>query len=251
MTRPKKSRVYSSEAEQDWNRTILELFESCPIPKEEMIRSLGLFLRRQDLSRILFLTDLYRQILPIHGSIMEFGVRWGQSLALYSALRGIFEPFNYSRRIVGFDTFKGFPAIHAKDGASSYMESGALNVTENYKKFLEQILDFQESQSPVAHMKKYEVIEGDALEKFEEYLKLHPETVVALAYFDFDIYEPTYQCLTLLKDRIVKGSVIAFDELNHPDFPGETRAVQEALGLNKINLKRSPYSGCASFFTVE
>ena len=58
---------------------------------------------------------IYAEIVPVHGVIMEFGVRWGQNLALFSNLRGIHEPFNYNRRIIGFDTFEGFPAISGKD----------------------------------------------------------------------------------------------------------------------------------------
>ena len=27
---------------------------------------------------------------------MEFGVRWGQNLALFESFRGIYEPYNYS-----------------------------------------------------------------------------------------------------------------------------------------------------------
>ena len=39
---------------------------------------------------------------------MEFGVRWGQNLITLNNLRGIYEPFNHSRKIIGFDTFEGF-----------------------------------------------------------------------------------------------------------------------------------------------
>ena len=37
---------------------------------------------------------------------MEFGVQYGLSLS-YFKLRAIYEPYNYSREIIGFDTFKG------------------------------------------------------------------------------------------------------------------------------------------------
>ena len=54
-----------------------ELFQQCPIPPNELLSNLGLFIRRQDLSRILFMHDLYRLSLDVHGVVMEFGVRWG------------------------------------------------------------------------------------------------------------------------------------------------------------------------------
>ena len=36
---------------------------------------------------------------------MEFGVEWGSTLSLLIKLRSIHEPYNYSRKIIGFDTF--------------------------------------------------------------------------------------------------------------------------------------------------
>ena len=37
-----------------------------------------------------------------------------------------------------------------------------------------------------------------------------------------------------------KGAVIVFDELNHSDYPGETMAVMEVLGIRNLELKRVP-----------
>jgi hypothetical protein len=84
-----------------------------------------------------------------------------------------------------------------------------------------------------------------------KYLEKNPETIIALAYFDFDVYEPTKICLEAIKPRLVKGSVLGFDELNDPDSPGETLALMEVFGLNNINLKRFPYASRTSYFVVE
>ena len=70
---------------------------------------------------------------------MEFGTRWGQNLSILSALRGIYEPFNRHRKIIGFDIFKGFPSIHVKDGKSSLMRKGQLDMTKNYELYLEKL----------------------------------------------------------------------------------------------------------------
>ena len=94
----------------------------------------------------------------------------------------------------------------------------------------------QEDDNPLSHIKKFEICKGDATKELKNYLK-NPETIVSLAYFDLDIYEPTKECLKLIKPRLTKGSVIGFDELNDPDSPGETLALIETLGLNNIRLK--------------
>jgi hypothetical protein len=113
------------------------------------------------------------------------------------------------------------------------------------------LLSLKETQSPISNVKKFELIPGDAATTFEQYLQKHPETIVAFAYFDMDLYEPTKQCLKLLMKHVTKGSVIGFDELNMSQFPGETVALQEALGTNKVRLQRSILSHAESFFVYE
>ena len=124
-------------------------FEECPIPVEEMLPSLGLFMNRQTLSRIIFMHDLYQKILDVNGIVVEFGVRWGQNLALFSSFRGMYEPFNYSRKIVGFDTFSGFPSVSAEDGDDEIVKEGSYSVTEGYEEYLEGVLSYHESESPL------------------------------------------------------------------------------------------------------
>ncbi|MBP6335278.1 MAG: crotonobetainyl-CoA--carnitine CoA-transferase [Bacteroidia bacterium] len=197
------------------------------------------------------MNDLYQRNKNIHGVIMEFGVRWGQNLSLFQSLRSIYEPFNYSRRIVGFDTWEGFPSVHEKDGTGSSVQTGGYSVTKNYEDFLEKLLAMQEKESPLGHLKKFELVKGDAVVELEKYLKLHPETIISLAYFDFDIYEPTKKCLEMIRPHLTKGSVLAFDELNQPLFPGETVALREVFGLDRFSIQRSPYSHYQSFIIVD
>lgn len=225
-----------------------ELYKSTPIPTNEELSNLGLYLNRQTLSRILLINELYKKIIDVHGVIMEFGVRWGQNLALFESLRGMYEPYNYTRKIIGFDTFSGFPDVHKKD---KNVNVGDYNVSDNYETYLEEILNYHESESPLNHMKKFELVKGDATKTLPMYLKNHPETIIAFAYFDFDIYEPTKVCLELIKDRLTKGSILAFDELNHPLFPGETEAFMEVLGLRNYKLKRSILTPNVSYIVVE
>ena len=234
------------------NRTdLIGLFENCPLPKDELLRNLGLFLNPADLKKFLFLNDIYQKNIEIHGVIMEFGVRWGQNINIFQSLRSIYEPFNYSRKIIGFDTWNGFPSIHAKDGIELYAMKGAYNVAADYKVYLDKVLSNLEKESPLDHMKKFELIEGDASIELAKYLKYHQETIISLAYFDFDIYEPTKNCLELIKPHLTKGSILVFDELNQPKFPGETIALREVLGLDKYSIKRSPFSHYQSYIVIE
>lgn len=243
--------TFDSAEEMLAREQLVRQFKQNPIPDAEILSNLGLFINSKNLSRILFMDYLYRQIIDVQGIVIEFGVRWGQNLAIFSALRGIYEPYNRHRKIIGFDTFKGFPSISKNDSKSKMMEKGKYAVTENYLDYLTKIMELQERDNPISHIKKFDLIVGDAIVKIKEYLKNHPETIIALAYFDFDLYEPTRKCLDGIRPYLVKGSVLGFDELNDADCPGETIALKEVFGLNNIRLKRYRYASRVSYFVVE
>lgn len=241
----------NSEEEKKNRESFRGLFRNAPLPEAELLSNLGLFINRQTMSRILFMHELFQKALPLHGSFFEFGTRWGQNLALMQVFRGIYEPYNYSRKIVAFDTFAGFPSVHSKDGKTENIATGSYGVTDNYEDYLTKVLDYHNSENPIAHIKKFELVKGDASVELEKYLKNHPETLVSFAYFDFDIYEPTVKCLELLKPYLVKGAVIGFDELNHQQWPGETVALREALGAQNYKICRTPYSSYSSYLIYE
>lgn len=242
---------YSSPDEDSVRNNFLKHFQNCPIPEDQILPNLGLFLNSKTLSRILFMHHMYQQIIDVQGIIMDFGTRWGQNLSLFSALRGIYEPFNRHRKLVGFDTFSGFPSVSEKDGSSDLMQVGGVTVTENYAEYLGKLMEYQELDNPLSHIKKFDIVNGDAVVEIDKYLAEHPETIIALAYFDFDLYEPTRKCLEVIRPYLVKGSVLGFDELNDPDSPGETVALKEVFELNKINLKRYRYASRVSYFVME
>jgi hypothetical protein len=241
----------SSTDELAVRNRLLELYKRSPIPAEEQPAHLGLFINRQLMARILWMHEIYSQIINVPGVIMEFGVRWGQNLALFESFRGIYEPYNYTRKVIGFDTFSGFSGVRAEDGTAPIVSEGAYSVTPGYEQYLSQLLDYHEQEAPVSHIKKYALVKGDAAQTIEQYLDANPETIVSLAYFNMDIYQPTVKALEALKKVVTKGSVIGFDELNCPHFPGETRALQDALGLDKYRLIRHPHNPYPAYLVIE
>jgi hypothetical protein len=245
-----KAAFYSSQEEADRRQKFVGLLKECPIPDNEMLDNLGLFLSSKSLSRIKFMDFIYQKIVEVPGVIMEFGTRWGQNAALFSSFRGIYEPYNRTRKIIAFDTFEGFPDIAPQDGISEFISKGSYSVSDNYYSYLDEIMQFHEKENPLSHIKKYELVKGNAIETVPRYIEENPETIVALAYFDFDIYEPTKRCLLAIKDRLVKGSIVGFDELNEHVTPGETLAVMEVFGLNNIELRRLSYTSRVSYFEV-
>jgi hypothetical protein len=243
--------ILSSSEEKDVQKQFVAHFKSSPLPDDEILPNLGLFLTSKALSRMLFFYEIYKKIIHSHGIIVEFGVRWGQTLSMMSALRGIFEPFNRHRKIVGFDTFEGFKGISNKDGELSNCEDGSFSVPADYEEYLNKILSMQENLNPMSHLKRYELVKGDAVKTIPEYLKKHPETIVSLAIFDFDIYAPTKAALEAIKPHLCKGSILVFDELCDDVFPGETIALKESLGLNNVRVQRFPITARISYLVIE
>ena len=240
----------SSDKENILRKNFLKLFKNTPIPDDELLRNLYMYIKRQDLSSLLFFNDIYKEIVNIHGSIFEFGVRWGRNLALLSSLRGIYEPFNYTRNIVGFDTFEGLSSIDNKDGKHDIAKKGSLSVTENYEDYLNEVLKYHEEESPISHIKKFEIIKGDVTKTLDKYLKENSHTMIAMAYFDMDLYRPTKICLEKIRKRLCKGSIIGFDELASKKFPGETLALIDTLGLKDYSVQRTSYSAFQSYIKI-
>jgi hypothetical protein len=208
----------------------------------------SVYLKRQVISRILYQDHLYQKILPVAGVILEFGVHWGATIATLTNLRGIYEPYNHSRTIHGFDTFRGFPDVTKEDGGFS--SEGDYSTSENYEEELESVLRIHESFAPIAQIEKFQLIKGDVAETLPTFLDENPHLIVAMAIFDMDIYSPTRTALELVLPRLTKGSLLVFDELNCRHFPGETQAVQEVIGLNHLRLQRVPNQPYCAFAEV-
>jgi len=246
-----KLKTIASDKEQNNRSDLTNLFLNNPIFKDEKIANSALFLKRQELSKILFFNEIYSRLIHTHGIIIELGVRWGQNLITLNNLRGIYEPFNHSRKIIGFDTFEGFPSVSEQDGKADYNVEGAFSVSKNYESYLEKLLKCHENECPLSHINKNIVIKGDATKTLKKYLDDHKETIIAFVYFDFDIYHPTKECLKLIKPYLTKGSIIGFDELCDPGFPGETEALREVFSTTNFRIERNRFSGIQSYLIFE
>ena len=202
-------------------------------------------LKRQVLSRIIHYHEIYQHILPVAGSILEFGVQWGATLSLLISLRGMYEPYNHARRIIGFDTFEGFRSVSERD--LEFSKPGQYTVEAGYEAKLERILTMHEELAPISHVKKFELVKGDACETAPQFFENNPHLIVACAIFDFDIYKPTKAAIEAVLPRLTRGSVLVFDELNCTHFPGETQALLETIGLNKLKLRNNPHQPYTSY----
>src|SRR5947208_22602 len=108
-------KTFRTPTEQQVGRNIERIFTNCPDSIELKLENFPKYVRRQHLKRFLALYEIFKRVLRIKGSIVECGVFRGFGLMAWAKLSAILEPTNLTRRIYGFDTFSGFPAVHAKD----------------------------------------------------------------------------------------------------------------------------------------
>ncbi len=213
------------------------------------------YVSRESITKFVARNEIFLKQLNIHGSIIELGVARGASLMTWYHLSSIYEPSNYSREIIGFDTFKGFPKLDAKDiytdSISANMKIGGFSVEPNIKEDIEKSVKIHDLTRYLNHIKKLRLIKGDIEETLPTFLDDNPYLIVSLLHIDVDIYQPTKIGLELLVPRIPKGGVILFDEINSKLFPGETEALKDVLGINSLKLSRFPYCPSLSYAIIE
>lgn len=236
-----------SQADLDQFAAVERVFADSAGSVSDKLDAFPKFASRQAMAKFLARYEIFKQILDVNGSIIECGVLHGGGLLSFAKLSSIFEPTNHTRKIIGFDTFEGFPSIHAADktGDSSHLRKGGL--TGSTMQDVEKAIELYDKNRPLAHIPKVELVKGDLAKTGPQYLKDNPHLVVSMLYLDVDLYEPTKVALETFLPRMPKGAIVAFDELNAKMFPGETSAVDEVLGLRNIAIKRYPFDSYVSY----
>ena len=137
---------------------------------------------------------------PKDGMVLEFGVRFGNTIRQIASLTG--------QQIYGFDSFEGLPEVWHHEPKGSYTTRGEIPKVPSNVQLLAGWFE-------------------DTLPKF---LEAHPGNV-RFVNIDCDIYSSTKTVLDQLAPRIMPGSVIVFDEYicNEHWREDEYKAFQEAV----------------------
>jgi hypothetical protein len=226
------------------------LFQNRPMSDEHLLTNFGLFFRASALAKILFLHEAYRKIRDIPGDIYVFGVWLGQDLAVFESMRAIIEPYNASRKLVGFDTFSGYVGVAENDRRSDVIKEEGYSTNSAYMTYLERLLAYHRKENTMGHAVSHFLVQGDVVDTVPKFIRENPESMVALAYFDMALYEPTIAALESLTGRLMPGSVIVLDEFNDPRYPGETIAFREWAKHHSYSISRSEVLPDRTFITV-
>ena len=240
-------RRFRTQPEEEAGRNVARIFQQSAGSIEIKLENFTKYVRRQQLKRFLALYELFKLVVSVKGSIVECGVFRGFGLMAWAKLSAMLEPENLTRRIYGFDTFEGFPSVSQEDRNEIHSPAAGDLRSDSYAELSELISEYDRDRF-LGHIGKVELIKGDLAETIPSFIESHGHLVVSLLYMDCDLYEPTKAALRHFLPRMPKGAVIAFDELDNPMWPGETQAVIDSLGLERLRLRRlewDPYIGFA------
>lgn len=242
---------FRSDAERQVGARHKACFDKSPDSWEKKMESFPKYVRRQNITRMLAQYEIFKRILPVKGSIVECGVFRGGGLMTWAKLSAILEPVNLTRRIYGFDSFEGFPSVSDKDlsGLGASVKKGDL-YSNSYDE-LQELIEIYDSDRFIGHVKKMQLIKGDAAKTIPQFIKDNQHLVVSLLFLDFDLYEPTKAALENFLPRMPKGAVLAFDELDNPLWPGETAAMLECVGAGRLKLQRMEFDPYIGFAVLE
>jgi len=226
-------------------------FDRNPMSWENKIENFPKYVRKQNLTRFLSLYEIFKKVLNIKGSIIECGVNHGFGVMSWAKFSAILEPTNLTRRIYGFDTFEGFPSVSEKDRSknSNHVKTGDL-AADSFEE-ITGLSEIYDSTRYLGHIKKVKLIKGDAAITIPEFVDSHPHLLVSLLYLDFDLYSPTKKALEYFVPLMPKGSVIAFDELDNPLWPGETQAMNKFFKDKKLKIELLPYDPYIGYAIIQ
>ena len=95
------------------------------------------------------------------GSVVECGVANGSGLMSFAHFSSIFEPINYSRKIIGFDTFEGFPSISDKDRTDGDPRAKVGGMKFSSYDELKKCSELYDKNRDLSHINKIELVKGD------------------------------------------------------------------------------------------
>ena len=241
---------FRTPEEEAVGQRIQGIFERSPESIEKKLESFPKYVRRQHLKRFLALYELFKLALPIKGSVVECGVNQGFGLMSWAKLSTILEPENLTRRIYGFDTFEGFPSVSSEDvNQVASPEVGEL-FADSHDELVELIAEYDRDRF-LGHIDKVRLVRGDATETIPGFVEENPHLVVSVLFLDFDLYEPTRVALESFLPRMPRGAMIAFDELDNPIWPGETKALLDTVGIGNLRLRRLEWDPYIAYAFIE
>ncbi|MCX6582734.1 MAG: class I SAM-dependent methyltransferase [Candidatus Aminicenantes bacterium] len=189
--------------------------------------------------------ELFQRVVDLPGDIVECGVLNGGGVLYWARLLQVFNPLS-QRKVIGFDTFEGYPESmkgeQDKKTSDSFLKAAQYTGASPEK--------IMETAAALGLDRWIELVKGDATVAIKKYVQENIGFRAALLNLDFDIYEPTLAALECLYYRVVPRGIIAFDEYAVHQW-GEALAVDEFFKGKNIVLKAFPWGFSPTAYMVK
>lgn len=204
-------------------------FQKHAVDPRLILRNFPLYVRRVTLKRFLAHYELFRRTIDLPGDIVELGVYRGTTLVQWANFLEARNIGDRTKRVIGFDNFRGFTKLHAKDGPKDTRAGktdGGFDSRE-LEAQLEELIAIFDADRFVPEKPRIALVKGNIERSVPDFAAKHPGLRISLLHFDCDLYAPTKTGLEHLWDKVVPGGVVVFDEYGIEPWAGESQAVDE------------------------
>lgn len=220
----------------------------------DAVKHFPVLARRQNLKRFLAHAELFKLTLEVPGDIAEIGVFRGLGLMTWANLLEAYAIGNRTKTVWGFDNWSGFGDFSPEDGAERPEASktkGGFSPAAHREEVLDAIAIFDADRF-IPWKARVKLVDGPIEQTAKKFLVDEPGVRFSLLHFDCDLYAPTKAGLEAFWPRLSSGGICMFDEYGIPDWPGETRAVDEYFaGMQGIQLRTLPWTNAPAAYVIK
>jgi hypothetical protein len=204
--------------------------------------------RRQWLKRFLSHVELFKMALDVPGDIAELGVYRGLGLFTWANLLETWCIGDRTKRVWGFDNWRGFSRLSDQDGSADVSIGKAAGGFDSERWFdeIESAVAIYDADRFIPQKQRIVLVNGDI-----EAIELPTGAMFSLVHFDCDLYAPTRAALAAFWDHVPPGGLMVFDEYGIPDWPGETTAVNEFIADKQVRLRTFAWTNTPGAFLVK
>lgn len=250
----KDSFFYPSSGDESYYGKLAEVTERFPHALRHYLDLFAVYASRRAFVRQLAHYELFKKTIDLPGHYADFGVYFGKSFFSWHKFIEVLTPTATHKKVIGFDTFAGFPALASEDGCgdeSIQKMPGGLCAASFLEEFSE-LLALHNADS-VLPAERGRIVVGNVCETLPQWLDDNPEARFCLINLDVDIYEPTTIILDHCWDRVVPGGVVVLDEYATSKWPGETKAWDDFAARRglRVSLQRFPWTNAPGAYLIK
>jgi hypothetical protein len=191
---------------------------------------------------------LLDMVKDIPGDIVECGVFKGTGLLTFLKLKRYLCP-NTCKKVIGFDFFNSKNLLEGligidKEGMSTLFNDRNFKHEENYVEFFSNNI---KSMGFKDH--EFELVAGDISKTASKFVSENPGFRISMLYIDLDLGVPTYDALSAMWDKVVKGGIVVFDEYGFHKWT-ESEGVDKFFKNKNVKLKSLNYI-CPTAYIVK